>query len=360
MRAIEQAPALTHADAVGRISGARGGRDDPADVLHPGHDDLPGALRRTRYPVPRQPGRRDGVGVNKVTTRCTVAAAGVAVPAAEILGPGERPTLPYPVVVKPVDADNSVAVSLARDPDEYDAAARSALTHSCAVLVEAYVELGREVRCGIIVRDGELVCLPLEEYAVDPGTQTDSDTRGQTRPNRRTATCISSRKIAAKAWIVGDDDTLTERVWEAARRCHVALGCRHYSLFDFRIDPDGRPWFLEAGLYCSYSPGSVIAVMAVCHRHRRARTVRDRARRNETRRDAMFDVTAMTPIGARLTGLRVDTLDAGAVSNVRYLLAEYGVLVLPGSARRRCRVSAFPAKFRVDDVHCRGNPGSGT
>ena len=24
----------------------------------------------------------------------------------------------------------------------------------------------------------------------------------------------------------------------------------------------GRPWFLEAGLYCSYSPGSVIAVMA--------------------------------------------------------------------------------------------------
>ena len=51
-------------------------------------------------------------------------------------------------------------------------------------------------------------------------------------------------------------------MWAAARRCHLALGCRHYSLFDFRIDQDGRPWFLEAGLYCSYSPGSVIAVMA--------------------------------------------------------------------------------------------------
>jgi D-alanine-D-alanine ligase len=51
-------------------------------------------------------------------------------------------------------------------------------------------------------------------------------------------------------------------VWVAARRCHVALGCRHYSLFDFRIDPDGRPWFLEAGLYCSFAPTSVIAVMA--------------------------------------------------------------------------------------------------
>ena len=44
---------------------------------------------------------------------------------------------------------------------------------------------------------------------------------------------------------------VTENVWEAARRCHVALGCRHYSLFDFRIDPGGKPWFLEAGLYCS-------------------------------------------------------------------------------------------------------------
>lgn len=44
---------------------------------------------------------------------------------------------------------------------------REALTYSPAALVETYVPLGREVRCGIIVRDGKLVCLPLEEYAVD-------------------------------------------------------------------------------------------------------------------------------------------------------------------------------------------------
>ncbi|BBX44914.1 TauD/TfdA family dioxygenase [Mycobacterium cookii] len=44
----------------------------------------------------------------------------------------------------------------------------------------------------------------------------------------------------------------------------------------------------------------------------------------------MFNVTAMTPIGARLTGVRVDTLDAASVAQVRFLLAEYGVLVLPG------------------------------
>src|SRR6201992_333870 len=38
----------------------------------------------------------------------------------------------------------------------------------------------------------------------------------------------------------------------------------------------------------------------------------------------------MSPVGARLTGLRVDTLDQDTVSTLRQLLAEHGVLVLPG------------------------------
>ena len=56
--------------------------------------------------------------------------------------------------------------------------------------------------------------------------------------------------------------TRSPSVWAAARSCHVALGCRQYSLFDFRVDPEGRPWFLEAGLYCSFASTSVLAVMA--------------------------------------------------------------------------------------------------
>ncbi len=164
-------------------------------------------------------------------------------------------------MVKPIDTDNSVAVSLARDPDEYDTAAALALAHSRAALVETYVELGREVRCGIIVRDGELVCLPLEEYAMDPFSKpirTSDDKLARTD----NGDLYLVAKDRSRAWIVVDDDLLTQRVWAAARRCHLALGCRHYSLFDFRIDTDGQPWFLEAGLYCSYAPGSVIAVMA--------------------------------------------------------------------------------------------------
>jgi taurine dioxygenase len=43
----------------------------------------------------------------------------------------------------------------------------------------------------------------------------------------------------------------------------------------------------------------------------------------------VLDVTPLTPIGARLTGLRVDSLDPAAVTELRRLLAEHGVLTLP-------------------------------
>ncbi|UMB71947.1 TauD/TfdA dioxygenase family protein [Mycobacterium paraterrae] len=44
----------------------------------------------------------------------------------------------------------------------------------------------------------------------------------------------------------------------------------------------------------------------------------------------MLGVAALTPVGARLTGIRVDTLDEGAVATVRRVLSEHGVIVLPG------------------------------
>lgn len=201
------------------------------------------------------------LAANKAKAKAVVAAAGVRVPAGEVLRPGYQPTLALPVVVKPVDGDNSLGVTLVRDNAGYHAALAAAFEHSGEVLVESFLELGREVRCGVIDRDGELICLPLEEYDVDPAT----------RPIRTHDDKISLdggghlnlvAKVSTKAWIVDAGDPLTQRVWEAAKLCHRALGCRHYSLFDFRVDPAGEPWFLEAGLYCSFAEQSVLTVMA--------------------------------------------------------------------------------------------------
>lgn len=197
------------------------------------------------------------LAADKAQAKAVVAAAGVDVPAGEVLRAGETPTLEPPYVVKPLDSDNSLGVSLVRDAGAFPAALEAALAHSSRALVETFVPLGREVRCGLLVRDGELVCLPLEEYAVD-GVRGYGD-KLAADPEE----CLRLvAKQATKAWIVDPGDPLTERVWAAARRCHAALGCRHYSLFDFRIDPGGRPWFIEAGLYCSFSDRSVVATMA--------------------------------------------------------------------------------------------------
>lgn len=201
------------------------------------------------------------LGADKAAAKAVVAAAGVAVPAGQLLRRGDEVRVAPPAVVKPVDADNSVGVALVRARDEFPDALAGAFAHTDRVLVETYVELGREVRCGTVERDGRLLGLPLEEYAVDSASKPirpyqDKISRGADGGLNLVA------KDAGHAWIVDPSDPVTPAVQEAAAACHGALGCRHYSLFDFRIDPAGRPWFLEAGLYSSFARTSVISVMA--------------------------------------------------------------------------------------------------
>jgi D-alanine-D-alanine ligase len=200
------------------------------------------------------------ITAHKARAKAIVAAAGVKVPRGEILRSGDIPTIKPPAVVKPASSDNSLGVTLVKDATEYETALKTGFEYAKEVVVEEYIELGREVRCGIIVKDGELVGLPLEEYLVnshkpirkyvDKLQQTDNGNL-----------CFAA-KDNIKSWIVNTHDPITQKVQEMAKKCHQALGCRHYSLFDFRIDPNGEPWFLEAGLYCSFAPKSVISSMA--------------------------------------------------------------------------------------------------
>lgn len=258
---IAAAQPVSFADAVGYIEARR------YDLMVPQMFCLPGMTTyRALFDllgVPHLGNRADVMALtaDKHLARAVVAAAGVAVPDGQVVRAGDTYLGELPVVVKPSDSDNSMGVSLVRSRSVLRDAIEEALLYSDSALVETYIPLGREVRCGIIVRDGELVCLPLEEYAVD---EVDHPIRARADKLERSddGDLYLVAKESTKAWIVDVDDPITEVVWEAARRCHLALGCRHYSLFDFRIDPDGAPWFLEAGLYCSYSPSSVVAVMA--------------------------------------------------------------------------------------------------
>ncbi len=197
---------------------------------------------------------------DKARTKAVVAAAGVSVPLGEVLRAGDRTLIDFPIVLKPLNGDNSIGVTFVKDAADYDAALQKALTHSDEVLVEKFIELGREVRCGIIVKAGELVCLPLEEYALDADTMPIRSYADKLKQNDDGSLGYAA-KDSTKSWIVDISDPATERVWDMARKSHIALGCRDYSLFDFRIDPQGQPWFLEAGLYCSFAQKSVLSAM---------------------------------------------------------------------------------------------------
>jgi D-alanine-D-alanine ligase len=259
--AIRSAASMPPADAVRHLASLQPDVMVPQMFCQPGMTSYRALFDVLGIPYVGSPPGVMALGAYKAHAKAVVAAAGVRTPRGEVLRRGDRPSLAPPVVVKPVDGDNSLGVTLVRDSGGYAAALDAAFAHSSEALVESFVELGREVRCGIVVTGGELVCLPLEEYNVSRDA----------RPIREYADKISRTddgdlnlvaKGTTRAWIIDPRDPVTQRVWEAARRCHRALGCRDYSLFDFRVDPSGQPWFLEAGLYCSFARKSVISVMA--------------------------------------------------------------------------------------------------
>ena len=255
--ALAAAQPLTVGEALGRIAALRVDVALPQMFCRAGMTSYRALLDVLGIPYVGNAPDVMALTADKARARAVVAAAGVDVPAGEVLRAGERPTLPPPVVVKPVDADNSHGVTLVRDAAGYDAALADALGHADAALVETFVPLGREVRCGLLERDGELVGLPLEEYRVD-GVRTAADkiVRHEDGDLRLMA------KDDVSAWIVPAGDPVVGPVLELARRAYRALGCRHYGLFDVRVDPDGRPWFLEASLYCSFARQSVLCAMA--------------------------------------------------------------------------------------------------
>jgi D-alanine-D-alanine ligase len=135
--------------------------------------------------------------------------------------------LGWPVVVKPNKQGSTVGLSVVRSPEALAAAVTLARRYDDEVMVERFVP-GRELTVGVL----EGRALPVGEIIV-PGEVFDYQAKYQAGGARE----IFPAELPADA---------AARVQELALRAHTALKLGAYSRVDFRMDPQGGLWCLEA------------------------------------------------------------------------------------------------------------------
>ena len=171
--------------------------------------------------------------------------------------------LDFPLVVKPDRADNSEGLSLVHSPNELESAYWKAKEAGDLVVTETFIP-GREIRAAVVLRQGELQLLPVIEYHVSKEhplrlAEDKLDFSKDGLPVSQVSRTEVGRSIPADL-----SDGLLQKVHEACKKVHLALGCRHFSLFDFRVHEEtGDLYFLEAGLFWSFTPQSMISQMIV-------------------------------------------------------------------------------------------------
>lgn len=136
-------------------------------------------------------------------------------------------TLGWPAVVKPNKQGSTVGLSIVRDAAELAAAVELARRYDDEVMIERFVP-GRELTVGIL--EGQ--ALPVGEI-IPRGEIFDYESKYQKGAARE----IFPADLPAAA---------TAEVQQAAVRAHHALKLGVYSRIDFRMDPEGRFWCLEA------------------------------------------------------------------------------------------------------------------
>lgn len=136
-------------------------------------------------------------------------------------------TLGWPVVVKPNKQGSTVGLSIVRAETEFAAALRLAGRYDDEVMIERFVP-GRELTVGIL--EGE--ALPVGEI-ITQGAVFDYQAKYQ--------------KGGAREVFPADlPGPAATRLQQLALRAHQALKLGVYSRIDFRMDPQGSFWCLEA------------------------------------------------------------------------------------------------------------------
>lgn len=187
------------------------------------------------------------LAMDKHLTKVLLRAAGVATPhwiMAPPLGTGTVDAaevfryLDWPVVVKPSKQGSTVGLSIVREPSELQPAIAEAFRYDDEVMIERFVP-GRELTVGIL---GDEVLPTIE---IKPVKEL-YDYECKYTPGM------------AEEFVAELTPDIQAKLADQARRSFSALKLRGYARIDFRLDPSGQPWCLEANTLPGMTPTSLI------------------------------------------------------------------------------------------------------
>lgn len=174
------------------------------------------------------------VAFDKNLAKAAFVAAGVPTPRAEIIDVSGGPKLPSfsaPFVVKPPREGSSVGVNIVKTQSEAEAAMADAAKYGNDILVEEFVE-GMELTVGILNDKA----LPIV-HIIPPEGVYDMASKYPWLSGAKGSQYICPADL---------DESTTRIVQEAALAAHRSLGVEIYSRVDVLIDPQNRPFVLEA------------------------------------------------------------------------------------------------------------------
>lgn len=164
---------------------------------------------------------------DKLASKSRFAAAGVPTPQWENIAAGQKPSLPFPIVVKAPREGSSVGVHIVRDASALDAALRDCASLDRDILVEEFIE-GRELTVGIV--GGRALAVV------------------EIKPHEGFYDYAHKYTKGASEYFCPAplDEQTTRMVQDASLRAHRSLGLEVYSRVDVLLRGDGSPFVLEA------------------------------------------------------------------------------------------------------------------
>jgi len=173
-----------------------------------------------------------GTAFDKIRSKEKFREHGVTTPPWEVIHPGQRPTIPLPIVVKPPREGSTVGVVIVKNEAEIESAISEAAKYGRELLVEQFVP-GRELTIGILGDEA----LPIIEIIPKGGFYDFTNKYPFLNPQAGGgAEHVCPAKINAEE---------TKEIQELALRAFRAADLQVYGRVDVILSESGEPFILE-------------------------------------------------------------------------------------------------------------------